>query len=199
MHIAPSDKENPRAQCASVRLPKRPFPFYKAKLVLEPNQSALQSRHLIRSVTWLLGIKTAVYYFFVVLLYFQNTQSDKSTPCFYLQGEATWKKTWVNTRVSFISGASRTGSAESRVNTPAGPVMKFGAGSTNRYIYIYIYIYICSLRSSSCTFSHPPTLLIMKQKILYCTARWLVKCSNKDSKHRSCLPVPKISLNYGLI
>lgn len=51
MHIASSDKENPIAQCASVRLLKRPFPFYMAKLVSGPNQSALLSQHLIRTVT----------------------------------------------------------------------------------------------------------------------------------------------------
>lgn len=73
--------------------------------------------------------------------------------------------------------------------------MKFGAGSTNTYIYIFVVFVL--LLVASCSFSHPPTLLIMKQKIPNCTARWLVKCSNKDSKHWSCLLVPKISLIYG--
>ena len=141
MHIAPSDKENPRAQCASVRLPKRPFPFYKAKLVLEPNQSALQSRHLIRSVTWLLGIKTAVYYFFVVLLYFQNTQSDKSTPCFYLQGEATWKKTRVNTEYHLSRVLAEPGQRRAEwIHLQALSWSLVQVVRTDIYIYIYIYI-----------------------------------------------------------
>lgn len=64
MYIASSDKENPRAQRASVRIPKRPLPFPKAKLVSEPKQSALPSQFLIRTCN-LPGIKKAVYYFCV--------------------------------------------------------------------------------------------------------------------------------------
>lgn len=55
-------RRGPRARRDSVQLPKRPFPFPKAKLVSEPKQSALLSQFLNRTVTWLACIKKMVYY-----------------------------------------------------------------------------------------------------------------------------------------
>lgn len=66
LHILlPLKRRTPEHKCALTLLPKRPFPFPKAKLFSEPTQSALQSQFLIRTLTWLPGINEVVCYFLV--------------------------------------------------------------------------------------------------------------------------------------